>query len=117
MANKTTMNKTLATLAKIPPELENMSADIKLVDQKLGKEMNHLSDSIESVQNNLIKTQANLMAEAFVLNAEYLVTKDYLDARIGQLRAEIYSEFRLIKWMMGIGFAELVLPQLQAWFS
>ena len=57
------------------------------------------------------------MAEAFVLNAEYLVTKDYLDARIGQLRAEIYSEFRLIKWMMGIGFAVLVLPQLQAWFS
>jgi len=56
------IDKTLATLATIPPELENMAAYIKLVDEKLGKELNHFSQSIEGVNNNLIKIQAEIVA-------------------------------------------------------
>ncbi|MEH6515078.1 MAG: hypothetical protein V7742_00240 [Halioglobus sp.] len=39
------------------------------------------------------EAQAEVMAEAFVFNVDSLVTKDYLDARFGELDARVDARF------------------------
>jgi len=56
------INKTLTTLTSMPQDLENMAADMKVVDEKLSKELNHFSQSIDGVKNNLIKIQADIIS-------------------------------------------------------
>ena len=58
------------------------------------------------------EVQAEIMAEAFVFNIDALVTKDYLDARLETLSAELKGEFRLIYWMLAIVIASTVIPAL-----
>ena len=59
------------------------------------------------------ETQAEIMAETFVLNAEALVTRDYLDARLDALRIEMNSKFRLVFWSQGIVVAVVLIPTLR----
>lgn len=50
------------TLASIPQDLENISAEVKVANDKFSKEMEQYSQSLESVKNNLIKIQADFIA-------------------------------------------------------
>jgi hypothetical protein len=61
--------------------------------------------------------QVKIMAEAFVSNIDSLVTKDYLDARLQTLTAEIKGEFRLIYWMLAIVIASTVIPTLTSYWT
>jgi hypothetical protein len=62
------------------------------------------------------EVQAEIMTEAFVSNMDSLVTKDYLDARLQTLSAEIKGEFRLIYWMLAIVIASTVVPTLTTYW-
>ena len=57
------------------------------------------------------------MAEAFLINTDALVTKDYLDARLDTLRAEINGKFLLVYWMLAVVMASTVIPALHKLFS
>lgn len=59
-----TINKTLTTLAPIPQELEKITAEIKSVNDKSTKELEIFSQSLESIKNNLIKIEADLISMA-----------------------------------------------------
>ena len=59
-----TINKTLATLTPIPQELEKIAADIKIVNDKSTKELANLSQSTESINNNLIKIESDIISVA-----------------------------------------------------
>jgi hypothetical protein len=61
------------------------------------------------------EVQAEIMTETFVSNIDSLVTKDYLDARLQTLSAEIKGEFRLIYWMLAIVIASTVIPTLTSY--
>ena len=63
------------------------------------------------------EVQAEIMAEAFVFNMDALVTKDYLDARLQTMSAEIKGEFRLIYWMLAIVIASTVIPALTSYWT
>jgi len=81
------------------------------------------------------EAQAEVMAEAFLLNMDALVTKDYLDAKfaeqearmdarmdvrfaavdtrfaqMGTRFAEIDGKFRLVMWMLAVVMASTVIP-------
>ncbi len=45
------------------------------------------------VPENQAEAQAEIMAEAFLLNMDALVTTDYLDARLAELEARIDTRF------------------------
>jgi hypothetical protein len=55
------------------------------------------------------EAQAEVMAEAFVLNIEALVTRDYLDARLAVLEGKL----RLLFWGQGIIIAAILIPALR----
>ena len=55
------------------------------------------------------EVQAEVMAEAFVLNIDALVTKDYLDARF----AVVEGKLRLLFWGQGIIIAAILIPALR----
>jgi hypothetical protein len=57
------------------------------------------------------------MSEAVLLNIDALVTKDYLDARLDQLRAEVTGQIRLLYALQALLLAGVFIPQLQAWFA
>lgn len=59
------------------------------------------------------EAQAEVMAEAFVLNIEALVTKDYLDARLDAMQAVTEGKFRLLFWGQGIIIAAILIPALR----
>ncbi|MCG8414565.1 MAG: CCDC90 family protein [Pseudomonadales bacterium] len=81
------------------------------------------------------EVQAEVLTEAFNVNLEELVTKDYLaaqfaeqnaaiDARFAEydakyetkfaeLSAKLDAKFTLLQWMVGIVMAALVIPLLQ----
>ncbi len=68
--------------------------------------------------------QAEAMAEAFGYQVENLVTRDHLDARfaeqgrqIDRQFAEIRSELRLHRWILGAIAVSTVLPALNALFG
>jgi hypothetical protein len=77
------------------------------------------------------EAQAEIMAEAFLLNMDALVTKDYLDARFAEQEAridvrfadhdarmdvrfvEMDGKFRLVMWMLAAVMASTVIPAVQ----
>ncbi len=79
--------------------------------------------------------QAEAMAEAFGYQVENLVTRDHLDARFAEQEAriaqrfaeqgmktdsqfaEVRSELRLLRWILGAVAASTVLPALNALFG
>ena len=70
------------------------------------------------------EAQAEIMAEAFLLNMDALVTKDYLDARFAEQGARMETRFaamdtrfaevdgklRLLMWMLAAVMASTVIP-------
>lgn len=74
------------------------------------------------------EAQTEIMAEAFLINTDALVTKDYLDARLdarfveleGRLDvsfAEIDAKFRLQNWILAVVMASTVIPAFHELFS
>ncbi|HJO10636.1 MAG: hypothetical protein QGG67_00500 [Gammaproteobacteria bacterium] len=70
------------------------------------------------------EVQAEVLTEAFTVNLDALVTKDYLaarfaeqqaymDTRFTQLDAKFESKFQLLFWIQGILVAGIVLPYLE----
>ena len=57
--------------------------------------------------------QAAVLTEAFNVNLENLVTKDYLAARFAEQTAEFEVKFRVLTVMMSIVLAAVVLPLLE----
>jgi len=57
--------------------------------------------------------QSNLLTEAFNVNLEELVTKDFLAARFAELKADFDVKFRVLTVMVGIVLAAVVLPLLE----
>lgn len=62
------------------------------------------------------EAQAEIMAEAFLINTDTLVTKDYLDARLNALLAKIGGKFTLLYWMMTVVMASTAIPALHKLF-
>tara|TARA_B100000959_G_scaffold257510_1_gene291685 strand:- start:4535 stop:4714 length:180 start_codon:yes stop_codon:yes gene_type:complete len=54
-----------------------------------------------------------LLTEAFNVNLEELVTKDFLAARFAELKADFDVKFRVLTVMVGIVLAAVVLPLLE----
>ena len=70
------------------------------------------------------EAQTEIMAEAFLINTDALVTRDYLDARLGEFEArldvrfaEIDAKFRLQNWILAVVMASTVIPALHEFFS
>ena len=59
------------------------------------------------------EAQVEIMAEAFVHNVEALVTRDYLDARLDALSAEMNAKFRFLYWTQGIVVLAVMVPTLR----
>ena len=75
-----------------------------------------------------VEAQAEVMAEVFIFNVDSLVTKDYLDARLGTLEANMDGKidslaarmddkFRLIYWMLAVVIASTTVPALHGLFG
>jgi hypothetical protein len=75
------------------------------------------------VPDRQAEVQAELMAEAFVFNMDSVVTKDYLDARLGEQEAKIEAKFNarfatvesklnLHSWILAIIAASTVIPAI-----
>ena len=65
------------------------------------------------------EAQAEVMAEAFQVNVDALVTRDYLDARLDARFAELAVRFtevdgkiRVITWMLAVVMTSTVIPAL-----
>ena len=85
------------------------------------------------------EAQVEVMAEAFVFNADSLVTKDYLDARLDTrfieqdaridkcfaqvdarfevLSSEVNGKFKLVYWMLTVLILSTTVPAIRALFS
>jgi len=81
------------------------------------------------------EAQAEIMAEAFVFNADSLVTKDYLDARFAEqearidrrfagvdarfdlLAAEFNGKFRLVYWMLSVVILTSAVPVIRSFIG
>jgi len=85
------------------------------------------------------EAQAEVMAEAFVFNADSLVTKDYLDVRLDArfieqdaridkcfaqvdarfevLSSEVNGKFKLVYWMLTVLILSTTVPAIRALFS
>ena len=59
------------------------------------------------------EAQAEVLTEAFNVNLEELVTKDFLAARFAELKADFDMKFRVLTIMMSIIMAAVVIPLLQ----
>ncbi len=57
--------------------------------------------------------QAEVLTEAFKVNLDALVTKDYLAARFAEQDAKINANFRIQLWMIGIVQAFVIMPYLE----
>lgn len=65
------------------------------------------------VSTEQAEAQAEVLTEAFNVNLEELVTKDYLAARLAELKADFDVKFRVLTVMMSIVLAAVVIPLLQ----
>jgi hypothetical protein len=72
------------------------------------------------VPDDLAQAHAEATREAFLAGIDTLVTKDYLDARLAELRLEsearfgiIKSDLRLIFWMLALVTGVTLVPALQ----
>ncbi len=70
------------------------------------------------------EAQAEIMAEAFLLNMDALVTKDYLDARFAEHDArmdvrfaDMDGKFRLVMWILAVVMASTVIPAVHKLLS
>ncbi len=77
------------------------------------------------------EAQARIMGQAFVHNIDQLVTRDYLDARLAKVEANLdrlearvdgritrlEANFRLVYWGQGLTIAAVVLPQLRQFLA
>ena len=85
------------------------------------------------------EAQVEVMAEAFVFNADSLVTKDYLDVRLDArfieqdaridkcfaqvdarfevLSSEVNGKFKLVYWMLTVLILSTTVPAIRALFS
>ena len=81
------------------------------------------------------QAQAEGMAEAFLVNIDALVTRDYLDARLAEqdarietrfgvtnsriagLEQTIEGQFRLVYWMLAVITASTVIPALHKFLT
>lgn len=59
------------------------------------------------------EVQAEVLTEAFTVNLEQLVTKDFLAARLAELKADFDVKLRVLTIMVGIVLAAVVLPILE----
>ena len=70
------------------------------------------------------EVQAEVLTEAFNVNLQELVTKEYLavqfaeqnaaiEARFARQDAKIDTNFTVLRWMVGIVLAAIVIPYLQ----
>ena len=59
------------------------------------------------------EVQAEVLTEAFAVNMENLVTKDYLDARFAEQNARIDANFRIFLWTQAIVMAAVIIPYLE----
>ena len=57
--------------------------------------------------------QAEVLTEAFNVNLESLVTKDYLAARMAEQNAKIDANHRIFVWSQAIIMAAVILPYFE----
>ncbi|GAB5501266.1 MAG: hypothetical protein PsegKO_35770 [Pseudohongiellaceae bacterium] len=77
---------------------------------------------------DLAEVQAEVLNEAFTVNLESLVTKDYFESRletrfakqksyidssISELAARVDANFRIQNWILGVVTAAVILPYLE----
>ena len=72
------------------------------------------------VSSEQAEVQAEVLTEAFNVNLEELVSKDYLAARFAEQKAYIdkgfaeqSAHFKVLYWILGIVVATTVIPLLQ----
>ena len=63
------------------------------------------------------EAQAEVMAEAFVVNVDALVTKDYLDVKLESLAAKVDGKLSLLSWMLAVVIASTTVPGLYSLLS
>ena len=63
------------------------------------------------------EAQAEVMAEAFVVNVDALVTKDYLDIKLESLAAKVEGKLSLLSWMLAVVIASTTVPGLYSLLS
>ena len=51
------------------------------------------------------KAEAKILSETFSESGKDIATKEHLDLRLAEIRAEIKGEFQLTRWMIGALFA------------
>ena len=61
--------------------------------------------------------QAEVQAEAFNVNLDALVTKDYLAARFAEQNAKIDNNHRIFVWTQAVIMAAVILPLLERWLA
>ncbi|MEP6388330.1 MAG: hypothetical protein ABJ056_00235 [Halioglobus sp.] len=71
------------------------------------------------VPDRQAEVQAELMAEAFLFNVDSVVTKDYLDARLGEQDAKFESKIAVVEsklnlhsWILAVIAASTVIPAI-----
>ena len=70
------------------------------------------------------EAQTEVMAEAFIVNADSLVTRDYLNARFAEQNAridvrftEIEGSLRLVHWMLSLVILRTTIPIISFLFQ
>jgi chromosome segregation ATPase len=58
------INSTLKTLTSVPQDIKNIASDIKVVDDKVSKDLQKYAQTLENIKNNLIKIQADIISLA-----------------------------------------------------
>jgi hypothetical protein len=76
------------------------------------------------VSSEQAEAQAEVLTEAFNVNLEELVTKDYLAARFAEQKAyfdtrfvEQDANFKILYWMMGVVITLSIAPYLERLIS
>ena len=63
------------------------------------------------------EVQAEALTEAFNVNLDALVTKDYLAARFAEQNAKIDNNHRIFVWTQAVIMAAVILPLLERWLA
>ncbi|MEQ8314932.1 MAG: hypothetical protein RL839_05675 [Gammaproteobacteria bacterium] len=63
--------------------------------------------------SELAEVHADVLTEAFNVNLDSLVTKEYLAAELAKVNARIDANFRILLWMIGIVQAFVILPYIE----
>ena len=65
------------------------------------------------VSTQQAEAQAEVLTEAFNVNLEELVTKDYFAARLAEFKADFDAKLRVLTVMMSVVLAAVVLPIIE----